>query len=176
MTMEEILGDYQGFYAVKKAALADMGIDVEPFPMGHLAFRTETKEEYLVVRQKIEQHSIANVENVWNGRPISKLVLKQPLNLAPNVTVDLIELIPPVHQSVYKMGIEHVGFVVGDALETFAQQHKDKFTGRQFQSHVNEPYYITFPDHTNVKFHQYGLKEVCIREGRRFDDFYHIWE
>jgi hypothetical protein len=29
----------------------------------------------------------------------------------------LIELIPPVHQRVYKMGLEHLGVVVGDTFE-----------------------------------------------------------
>ncbi len=29
----------------------------------------------------------------------------------------MIELIPPVHQRVYKMGLEHLGVVVGETFE-----------------------------------------------------------
>ena len=57
---------------------------------------------------------MANVENIWNGRPISKILLREPLEVEPHVTVDLIELLPPPHQRTYKMGLEHVGVVVGD--------------------------------------------------------------
>jgi hypothetical protein len=33
----------------------------------------------------------------------------------------MIELIPPVHQRVYKMGLEHLGVVVGDTFDAFVE-------------------------------------------------------
>lgn len=171
--LSQILGDYAAFYALQAQRLRALGIEVAGYAISHLAFRTATLAEYLVVRQQLEIFCVANVENVWNGRPISKLLLQTPLPLAPGVTTALIELIPPVHQSVYQMGLEHIGFVVGEAFAAFGAAHASKFTGQQDQGPFCQPYFITFPDHTNVKFYRHGLQEVCEREGKHFDGFYH---
>lgn len=170
---KEILGDYTQFYALQAQRLQSLGIDIDGLEISHLAFRTETLAEYLVVRQKLEPLCSANVENTWNGRPISKLLLQEPLQLSRNATTSLIELIPPVHQSVYKMGLEHIGIVIGETFAAFGELHSHKFTGQQYQAEYCQPYFITFPDHTNVKFYRYGLQQVCILEGRQFDGFYH---
>jgi hypothetical protein len=38
---------------------------------------------------------------------------EEPLALSAEFEVCVIELIPPVHRRVYKMGLEHVGVVIG---------------------------------------------------------------
>lgn len=169
----EILGDYGQFYAMQTERLQKLGIDIYGLGVSHLAFRTETLAEYLIVRQKLETICSANVENIWNGRPISKLLLREPLQLSQYATTSLIELIPPVHQSIYRMGLEHVGIVVGEDFKAFGKSHSHKFTGQQDQGEFCQPYFITFPDHTNVKFYRYSLQKVCILEGKNFDGFYH---
>ena len=174
MILIQILGEYAEFYAQQAQRLRQLGIDIRDLTVSHLAFRTETVDEYLAVRQQLETFCSANVENAWNGRPISKLLLQQPLELAPGVGTSLIELIPPVHQSVYKMGLEHVGIVVGESFEEFGNLHSQAFTGQQDQGPFCQPYFITFPDHTNVKFYRYSLRDVCVLEGKRFDDFHHV--
>lgn len=172
----QILGDYVAFYSQQAERLFQLGIDISGLEVSHLAFRTETVAEYLIVRGQLESICSANVENTWNGRPISKLLLQEPLQLAENARTSLIELIPPVHQSVYKMGLEHVGIVVGQTFADFGKLYAHVITGQQDQSPVCQPYFITFPDHTNVKFYQYSLQAVCTLEGKRFDGFYHVLE
>lgn len=87
--------------------------------------------------------------------------------------VELIELIPPFHQRVYAMGLEHVGLVVGPDLEHFGDEHLEVLTGRQFQSRSCRPAYRFFEDYTHVKFYERSLKEECVREGARFEGFNH---
>jgi hypothetical protein len=58
-----------------------------------------------------------------------------------------------VHQSVYRMGLGHVGFVFGESFIDFRKFHTQKFTGQQDQGLSCQPYFITFADHTNVKFY-----------------------
>ena len=169
----ETLGDYTDFYTLQAQRLQEFGIEIDGLEVSHLAFRTETLAEYLAVRQKLESICLANVENTWNGRPISKLLLQEPLQLSRNTTTSLIEVIPPVHQSVYKMGLEHIGIVIGETFADFGKLHSQHFTGQQDQGEFCQPYFITFPDHTNVKFYRYSLQKVCILEGKRFDGFYH---
>lgn len=170
---KEILGDYERFYALQAERLRELGIDIAGFDVSHLAFRTASLDEYLVVRDQLETLCSANVENRWNGRPISKLVLREPLRLSPNARTSLIELIPPAHQSVYKMGLEHIGIVIGETFAAFGKSHAETFTGQQDQGEFCQPYFISFPDHTHVKFYRYSLQDVCVMEGKRFDGFYH---
>jgi len=172
--MIQVLGDYKGFFAMQKARLIRRDMDISGCSVSHLAFRTETYEEYLDLRDRIEQHCTANVENVWNGRPNSKMLLASPLNLGDGFEVSLIELIPPVHQRVYKMGLEHVGIVVGESIDEFGRVHRTNLTGQQFQSSECEPYYILFEDYTHVKFYRESLMDVCIKEGQTFEGFSHV--
>ena len=113
------------------------------------------------------------IARVWNGRAISKLLLREPIFVQPGLPVSLIELIPPPHQNVYQMGLEHVGIVVTDDFEAFAAAHAAAFTGRQYQSEICQPWYIAFEDHTNVKFYDLSLHDVVVAEGRPFDGFHH---
>ncbi len=152
--------------------LAGLGIDAGGHPVSHVAVRAPTWTEYVFVREGLEGSASSNVENVWNGRPISKIVLRAPLDLGLQ-EVELIELIPPFHQRVYAMGLEHVGLVVGPDLERFVDQHLEVLTGRQFQSRDCRPAYRLFDDYTHVKFYERSLKEECLREGAHFEGFTH---
>lgn len=171
--MNDLLGDYAAFYLQQVSRLAARGISVADFRVSHLAFRTESYEAYLSARTHLEARCSANVENVWNGRPISKILLAEPLLLSAIHHCSLIELIPPPHQAEYKMGLEHIGFALDQAFPAFEQQFRGAFTGRLFQTEDCQPYYIRFPDKTNVKFYVKTLMEYCVSEGRSFDGIYH---
>jgi len=170
----DIIGDYRGFVAQQHARLLARGIDIRPYPLSHLAVRLAEWDQYVHVRTLLERHATANVENVWNGRPNSKILLVTPLEVLDGTAVPLIELIPPVHQRVYKMGLEHVGVVVGEGVDAFSREHRAALTGQQFQSANNEPYYTLFEDFTHVKFYRRSLHDACVLEGARFDGFVHV--
>lgn len=178
--VNHVLGDCAGFYLQQRRRLLDIGIDVSGLAVSHLAFRTETLAEYLDIRRQLEALCSANVETIWGARPISKLLLARPLQLGPSTTTRLIELVPPEHrdayQATYRMGLEHVGIVVGETLRDFAATWAHALTGQQDQGPFCQPWYITFPDNTNVKFYQRSLYDVCVLEGNRFDGFYHSLE
>jgi predicted metalloenzyme YecM len=170
----DIIGDYRAFAAQQRDRLLTRGIDISPYELGHLAFRVPEWDEYLHVRTLLERHAVANREGVWNGRPMSMIVPATPLEVLDGKVIPLIELIPPVHQRVYKMGMEHIGVIVGPDAEAFSRRHRAVLTGQQFQNEWNEPYYILFEDFTHMKFHQRGLREVVEMQGGRFDGFHHV--
>lgn len=178
--INQILGNCSEFYEQQTQRLLNLGLDVRERAVSHLAYRTATLAEYLEIRQQLEPLCSANVENVWGGRPISKLLLQMPLPLASNSVTRLIELIPPPHpdayQSVYKLGLEHLGIVIGESFADFGKAYAGVLTGQQDQGPFCQPYFITFSDHTAVKFYQRSLQDVCILEGKRFDGFYHAIE
>ena len=171
----EIIGDYRAFAAMQRDRLVARGIDIAPYPLSHLAVRVADWDLYVHQRTLLERHARANSENLWNGRPISLIVLAEPLDVLDGTPVSLIELIPPVHQRVYRMGLEHLGVVVGDEFDEFSRVHRAALTGQQFQSADVEPVYILFEDFTHVKFYRASLYDaVQLDQGRRFDGFSHV--
>jgi len=174
--IEDIIGDYRAFAAQQRKRLASLGIDITPYGLSHLAYRVPEWDEYVRLRGLIEQrHAVANYENVWNGRPISLIVLAEPLEVIDGKCVSLIELIPPVHQRVYKMGLEHLGVVVGDSFDAFVEAHKPVLTGQQFQgpNSTPDPVYILFEDFTHVKFYRLSLRASVEANAGPFDDGFH---
>jgi len=171
----DIIGDYRAFAAMQHKRLLARGIDIGSYALSHLAVRVPEWDQYVHLRTLLERHATANHENVWNGRPISKIVLATPLEVLDGKIVSLIELIPPVHQRVYRMGLEHLGVVVGEDVDAFSRDHRAALTGQQFQSADVEPYYVLFEDFTHVKFYRWSLYDACLREeGVTFVGFVHV--
>jgi predicted metalloenzyme YecM len=161
--MKDTIGDYQAFFSLQLGRLNDIHINISGCEISHLAYRTETYDEYLWTRERIERQCESNFENLWNGRPISIMQLKEPLVLGDGFEVR-------------KMGLEHVGVVIGDSVDEFSRKHRAELTGQQFQSELCEPYYVTFfDDFTMVKFYRIPLLEVRERErGGRDEGFSHV--
>jgi predicted metalloenzyme YecM len=170
----EIIGDYGAFAAMQRDRLIARGIDVAPYALSHLAVRVPDWDLYVHQRTLLERHATANLENVWNGRPISKIVLAEPLVVLDGTPVAVIELIPPVHQRVYRMGLEHLGIVVGEDVDIFSREHRAALTGQQFQDADTEPYYVLFEDFTHVKFYRRSLYDSCVLAGATFEGFVHV--
>jgi predicted metalloenzyme YecM len=163
--VSDIIGDYRAFAALQRDRLAARGIDIAPYALSHIAYRVADWDLYLHLRTLLERHATANAENVWNGRPISLIVLSEPLEVLDGTPVSLIELIPPVHQRVYRMGLEHLGVVIGDDVDAFSREHRAALTGQQFQSADHEPYYVLFEDFTHVKFNRRSLYDAAVLQG-----------
>ena len=173
----DIIGDYKAFAAQQRDRLLTRGIDIEPYALSHIAYRVAEWDEYVKVRGLLERHAFANRENLWNGRPIS-LILFDQLEVLDGKALPMIELIPPVHQRVYKMGCEHLGVVVGEAaFDAFVETHKPVLTGQQFQGphSTPDPVYILMEDFTHVKFYRLSLQaSVEVFEGPFGDGFTHV--
>jgi predicted metalloenzyme YecM len=175
--IEDLIGDYRAFTALQRDRLAARGIDIAPYELSHLAVRVPEWDQYVHLRTLLERHAVANVENVWNGRPISLIILAEPLGVLDGQVIPMIELIPPVHQRVYKMGLEHLGVVVGDTFDAFVGAHKPVLTGQQFQgpNSTPDPVYILFEDFTHVKFYRLSLRaSVELDGGRTLDGIIHV--
>lgn len=166
--LQALLGDYKAFFADLQQRIAGTGIEIAGYPVSHIAYRTETFDGYVEVRNTLRRFCSREVENRWNGRLINKLLLDEPLALDEIFHVCLIELIPPPHQRDYPMGLEHVGIVIGDAFDAFTESHERILTGRRDQGPYCQPAYVTFSNNRTVKFYRYGLKEVVEMEGRTF--------
>ena len=174
----DIIGDYQSFVQMQSDRLTSRGIDITPYPLSHLAVRVAEWHLYIHQRTLLERYARANSENVWNGRPISLIVLEEPLVVFDGKRVSNIELIPPVHQRVYRMGLEHLGIVLGEDFDQFSQTHREVLTGQQFQNAEVDPVYVLFEDFTHVKFYRRSFFDIVEDDQGGFDGFTHVedWE
>ena len=170
----DIIGDYHAFAAQQRDRLLARGIDIAPYALSHLAYRVPEWDQYIQVRTLLERHASSNRENVWNGRPISLIVLTEPLEVLEGKRCSRIELIPPVHQRVYRMGLEHLGVVVGAEFDEFSRAHRDVLTGQQFQSADVDPVYVLLEDFTHVKFYRRSFFDVVEDEEGPFEGFTHV--
>jgi predicted metalloenzyme YecM len=170
----EIIGDYRAFATVQRDRLLALDIDIAPYPLSHLCVRVADWDLYVHQRTLLERHARTNHENVWNGRPISLIVLAEPLEVFDGTACSRIELIPPVHQRVYRMGLEHLGVVVGEEFDAFSREHRDVLTGQQFQSAEIDPVYVLFEDFTHVKFYRRSFFDVVEDEVGGFAGFVHV--
>jgi predicted metalloenzyme YecM len=89
--MNDIIADSQTFFSLQLERLNALQIDISGCEISHLAYRTRTCEEYLRTRDKIERRCTSNIENVWNGRPMSIMQLEEPLALSTEYEVRVIE-------------------------------------------------------------------------------------
>ncbi len=90
----DIIGDYQAFATMQRDRLDGLGIDISPYPLSHLAVRVAEWDLYVHQRTLLERHASANRENVWNGRPISLIVLAEPLEVLDGIPVSRIRAHP----------------------------------------------------------------------------------
>lgn len=94
----DIIGDHRAFTALQRDRLAVRGIDLAPYELSHLAGRVPEWDQCVHSRTVLERHAIADLENVWNGRPISKILLAELLRVLDGQVAPLIEIIPLIHQ------------------------------------------------------------------------------
>src|SRR3954463_15800675 len=77
----EIIGDYRAFAAMQRDRLTARGIDIAPYALSHLAVRVADWDVYVHRRPQLEPYRAGNSENHWNGRPISLILLAEPLEV-----------------------------------------------------------------------------------------------
>jgi len=170
----DIIGDYRGFAAMQHERLLARGIDIRPYPLSHLAVRVPDWDQYVHLRDTPRAPRDREPRERLERPTDLEDPPRGPLRVLDGTPVPLIELIPPVHQRVYRMGLEHLGVVVGEDVDAFSREHRAALTGQQFQSADNEPYYTLFEDFTHVKFYRRSLYDVCVLEGASFDGFVHV--
>jgi predicted metalloenzyme YecM len=168
MDAREVIGDYTQFFADLMHDLAAVGIELAACPVSHLGYKAETLEEYVRVRDRLLTMSRSHLENEHNGRSIAKIILRDELPLADGFVVSMIELMPPKATPARMRRLEHCGFVLGNDLEAFIEEHQSTLTGRQDQGPYCQPAYVSFASGRRAKFYDRDLETVVKLEGHEF--------
>src|SRR5262249_24524755 len=138
-----------------------------PYSISHLCYRVTTNAEYEAKREGLKSFSRALVENEFNGRAVSMLLLKSPLALSDSHHASLIELPAPRAAHTYPLGLEHVGFVVGEDLPAFNERFKSVLSGVKDRGPECRLSFVTFADGKTAKFYDRPLLEIIERDGWR---------
>ena len=106
--------------------------------------------------------------------PVSLCSLAEPPDVCAGTPVSRSELLPPGHQRFFRMGLAHLGVVVGEEFDEFSRLHLAALTGQQFQSPAVDPFYVLFEDFTHVKFYRRSFFDVVEVEVGRSDGRSHV--
>lgn len=165
MQIEQLLGDYYGFFSDLLYRLKKSGISIQGMPMSHLLYRVETVQEYERLRDQLKMFCSEFVETQFNGRAVSILVLRKPLLLEDDFTVDMIELPAPRPVHMYPTGLESIGVVVGKTLPEFIKQHETVLNGVKEHGEHCRPAFVTFDNEKTAKFYEISLREIVKLQG-----------
>lgn len=117
--ISNIIGNYDAFIAKILNKLAILNIDVTNFEMDHICYRCESKQQYTeIISMLIPEYASLLTETIIGGRPISTLLLEEPLQ-SHNYSIECLEIPAPKDGSFYFSGLEHAEFVIGNLGDPF---------------------------------------------------------
>lgn len=162
MKIDEIISDYEIFLDKIFLNLTHAGFVLDDLvELDLIAYRTESDERYLEIKEIIENNFSAGLSEVmFSGRLISVFKLKEIL-LYKSFKISCLELLAPREGNKFKEGLEHAEFVVRGSLVDFYEKYKNsvKFNLSAFGREVNAELIVEFGD-CAVKFHEQSLLKV----------------
>ena len=173
MQIEQVIGNYQEFFSDLLSRLKNSGINITGMSMSHLLYRVTTIPEYLQLRDKLITFCSRFVETQFNGRAVSILILKEPLELTDGFTVPMIELPAPRPSHMYPSGLESIGVILGEELNEFNVKHHKILSGIKEHGEHCQPSFITFDNNKTAKFYYISLEETVIRQGWTIENVAH---
>lgn len=158
-------------YLESRTSIKISGLEID-----HICYRCDSVEEYLLVTRELTTfHGKLLVQGMIGGRPISTIVLNEPIAYK-HWKIPCVEVPCPKKGRSYKSGLEHAEVVIGSATSTpfeskesllqFVAQHSSpdiQFDCRAIDKHINADVSLSIDD-VSIKFHLCGLKEVCLTE------------
>ena len=162
--LQAIIGDYQAFLDQLLSEVGAAGFDFADFvQMDHMCYRVSTIRQYQAKKEELRTVADFLGENQVNGRPISAFRLHHPVQHG-QWRIDTIELPAPKPGVPTEQGLEHVEFVLFDAMDTFLKKHPDKqFNMKAATRGINPEVAFKLPTYA-VKFHLLSLPVVVFIE------------
>lgn len=125
----------------------------------HLCYRTETVEEYELVKTSLTKSHKLLEESPINGRLISTIKLSSPIRFK-NYIIDLIEVPAPKEGSPYQSGFEHIEVVIDCSFDVLKRKaERQGLSYKVAGSPLNSELVFKF-DLFSVKFHHKSLEHV----------------
>lgn len=169
MSIQNLIGDYQQFFSALLNRMQQQCIHIIGQPLSHFTYRVETIAEYIALRDALLPYCCEFVETQFNGRAVAIHILQNPLFLAEDFEVSMIELPAPRLEHAYPNGLESFGVVVGEALSDFKREYQSVLTGVKDHGQHCQPAFITYDNGKTAKFYDISLKEIVHLQGWVFE-------
>jgi predicted metalloenzyme YecM len=151
----------QGFLEKLERALIAAGIDLAShWDLDHLCYRTQTDEEYTILKNEFLGFGKLLIESEVNGRLISTFKLNEFI-VFKDWHIDLIELPAPKKAKITPRGFEHIEIVCDLTFEELIKQFSENPSG--LSKLYNRELEISIDD-INLKFHHCSLESVVTLE------------
>ncbi|MBC7475055.1 MAG: VOC family protein [Candidatus Sericytochromatia bacterium] len=162
--IEDIIGNVKEFLDQLFMQIKILGIDITPFELDHICYRTSSEEEYQTKKLLILNYAKLLVESDVNGRLISTFKLNSSIRYNDR-QIFLLELPAPKKGISYKSGLEHIELVIQDNFDIFMKKYpKIEWNIESINKKLNPEIKIKLENDLSVKFHHLSLKEVIERE------------
>lgn len=146
------------------AHLAAFGIeDDELLQLDHFGVRTESRAQYAATVEVPRPFARWVHESDVNGRPISVLLLDEPIRTGTWVT-PFLEIIAPKPGKEYTFGVEHAEFVTALPLDDVIEQHPEIDFDRSGMAKSINPELSVLGDQVSFRLHQVSLGVVVALE------------
>ncbi len=159
--MHNSIPDYTEFLDTLFLKLENTGFNVNGLQLDHIAYYTETKQEYDNLKPEFEKLGLFDHEAIISNRRVGVIKLHEPF-MYRDYIIDAAELIEPKEGEVHPSGWEHAEFVISEDYYKFMEKHSGLTwdTGsidRENYSHIT----VAFDKNLKVKFHDKSILQ-CI--------------
>lgn len=159
--MHNSIPNYTDFLDTLFLKLEKTGFNVKGLQLDHIAYYTQTKQEYDDLKPEFEKLGLFDHEAIISNRRVGVIKLHKPF-IYKEYTIEAAELIEPKDGEVHASGWEHAEFVISENYYDFMKKHTDVTwdTGN-----INRPNYshitVTLDKDLKVKFHDKSILQ-CI--------------
>ncbi|HJZ05237.1 hypothetical protein A2634_00510 [Candidatus Amesbacteria bacterium RIFCSPHIGHO2_01_FULL_48_32] len=155
----QLYDEYQPFLDRVFTNLSTTPIDISQYQIDHIAYRTQSLEDYQKLTSDLKKIGTSLEETVIRNRPVSNIKLNIPLRYK-QYTIPIVEILAPAEGDNYNNVLEHIEVVVGDLQKFMAKYPFVDFITKAISREINPELILKFPDDANVKFHSKPIDQV----------------
>lgn len=143
--------------------LSENGVDLNDWFIDHLCYRTSSKENFKLMKEKFKDYGDCLVESEVQGRPIVTYKLFNPIKYK-DYLIELIEIPAPKPGKNTKEGFEHIEVVVDISFDELIKLYGHlSLEKKALEKKINPELEIEFDD-CAIKFHHQSLEDVIAFE------------
>lgn len=161
--MNNIIGNPHSFFDKVFNHLRNKKVNIDQLEIDHLCYRTQTYDEYQMLKIKLSPFATYLGAEMVNGRPIAAFKLKDPIQYN-QYTISILEVPAPKPNSTHLSGLEHIEVVIKESFDDFIKKHPHiQFVTKGMSKNFNPELEIEFED-CAIKFHHQSLEDVIASE------------
>ncbi|HEX7673163.1 MAG TPA: VOC family protein [Bdellovibrio sp.] len=159
MDLNSLEQQAHAFYLNLMSQTKSVGIDLTFYSPDHLCYRVKTMDQYHLAKEFLSQTNELLTEAEIRGRPIATFRLRTPIQFGEH-DISLIELPAPQPQKPYRLGFEHVEYVINEPFEILRERYPSLQGRFEIRNNPYNPEMVLPLQDISLKFHYSSLDQV----------------